>query len=611
MTNDIKMGNDERILLQLGAQRYQRKLAALQKNKLSALTDYGANILSSNLPKVTSRLSSNGILPADITAYIGLSTVLNYLDHDTKFASLARKIGNTLQHELNAQQLKLDPSLSKRQIISKLREHTPTKLSSSDILREGAKVLNAIGEATNIFEFSFIYQNNKKYRVVSPSKEFEQHYEGYLRNNINRDPLSLPITSFPIPVNEELIGGYAFDVLEGNSSLQYRTKEQLTSMSSSQDISRIQGVINSTQSIPYSIDKNVYQIASQLFSEGANMAGIPGEIPDLPNYEDDKKLYFNAKTRANSLKGKRYNKARTLGIASEMLAHDHFYFPCYLDFRGRLYYRGDYLNPQGNDLSKALLQFTSKAKIEEDFFYFVHGANCYGIKGSYMDRYKWVTANKDQIRTIAKDPIENLTLWQDADSPFSYLAFVLDCNAYLNDPENYESGLRIASDASSSGLQILSLLLRDEEGCIRTNVIGDGNTAPKDVYIECLQVLRALLETDANSNLTPVRDYAKFWLKELKGKNSRNLVKRILMTSVYSLSQHGLSLYVQEWINENRLPNRDDYSGPDKYLKKRVAEAVKDTVKGASLGMEWIKAATKQLINLNKDLEQMVKHFLE
>lgn len=595
--------DEEQILVSLGAKRYQRKLKQLQDSKLSELTDFGSSVISKNLSTVAKALKED-LLSPDLLAYIGLSTVLNHLVPDYKNLSMCNRIGKAIIQEHNAQLLKLDPNLSRRKVIEKLKEHVPVKISKRRCLQIGSVILNAIHDNTSIIQYSKIFQGGKTYRTINPTEEFELEYEGLLKNNLNLEPLRKPISAFPIPVDENLVGGYAHDVLNNVSSLAYRTKDQLDTMIASDKLSSIRSVLNCSQSIPYSLDNKVYEIGLELFSGGEAIAGLPRSVSEtLPDYDEDKFKFFQAKERSNSLKGKRYNIARTLGIAADVKELDHFYFPAYLDFRGRLYYRGDYLNPQGNDLSKALLQFTSKAKIDDDakWWYYIHGANCYGVKGTYQNRYNFIQERENEIRQIAKDPIKNINLWTDTDSPFSYLAFVLDCNAYLNDPENYESGLRIASDASSSGLQILSLLLRDGEGCVRTNVLPHTTTAePSDVYIECLGVLKGLLTNDAQSSLKPVSEYASYWLEELKNKNSRDLVKRILMTSVYSLSLYGLHKYVQDWINEN---STCECKHRIKYLKSRVKEAVDDTVKGASQGMIWLKDVTRQLSTLNKDLE--------
>lgn len=595
--------DEEQILVSLGAKRYQRKLKQLQDSKLSELTDFGSSVISKNLSTVAKALKED-LLSPDLLAYIGLSTVLNHLVPDYKNLSMCNRIGKAIIQEHNAQLLKLDPNLSRRKVIEQLKEHVPVKISKRRCLQIGSVILNAIHDNTSIIQYSKIFQGGKTYRTINPTEEFELEYEGLLKNNLNLEPLRKPISAFPIPVDENLVGGYAHDVLNNVSSLAYRTKDQLDTMIASDKLSSIRSVLNCSQSIPYSLDNKVYEIGLELFSGGEAIAGLPRSVSEtLPDYDEDKFKFFQAKERSNSLKGKRYNIARTLGIAADVKELDHFYFPAYLDFRGRLYYRGDYLNPQGNDLSKALLQFTSKAKIDDDakWWYYIHGANCHGVKGTYQNRYNFIQERENEIRQIAKDPIKNINLWTDTDSPFSYLAFVLDCNAYLNDPENYESGLRIASDASSSGLQILSLLLRDGEGCVRTNVLPHTTTAePSDVYIECLGVLKGLLTNDAQSSLKPVSEYASYWLQELKNKNSRDLVKRILMTSVYSLSLYGLHKYVQDWINEN---STCECKHRIKYLKSRVKEAVDDTVKGASQGMIWLKDVTRQLSTLNKDLE--------
>lgn len=599
----MEITEQEKVLVSLGAKRYQKKLQQLKDNNLSELTDIGSSVISRNLSKVSKSLKEE-LLPPDMLAYIGLSTVLNHLTPDYKVLPLCNRIGKAIIQEHNAQLLKLDPKLSRRKVIEELRKHVPVKISKRKCLQIGSDVLNAIMDNTNIIQYSKIYQKGKTYRTVNATEEFELEYEGLLKNNLNLEPLRKPISAFPIPVNEKLVGGYAHDVLNNVSSLAYRTKDQLDSMIASDKLSSIRSVLNCSQSIPYSLDEKVYEIGSYLFEQGTAIAGLPKSTSNMmPEYDEDKFKFFQAKEQVNSLKGKRYNVARTLGIAADVKELDHFYFPAYLDFRGRLYYRGDYLNPQGNDLAKALLKFTSTSVIDDEakWWYYIHGANCYGVKGTYQKRYNFIQEREHEIRQIAADPIKSLDLWKDTDSPFSYLAFVLDCNAYLDDPQNYQSGLRIASDASSSGIQVLSLLLRDEEGCVRTNVLPHTTTAePSDVYIECLGVLKGLLTNDAQSNLKPVSEYALYWLEELKNKNSRDLVKRILMTSVYSLSLYGLNKYVQDWINEN---SECECKFHIKYLKSRVKEAVDETVKGASQGMLWLKEVTRQLATLNKDLE--------
>ena len=60
----------------------------------------------------------------------------------------------------------------------------------------------------------------------------------------------------------------------------------------------------------------------------------------------------------------------------------------------------------------------------------VHGANCFGEdKVSFDNRNGWVEENTDKIIQTATNPYE-YKWWQDADSPWQFLAFVLNGKKY-------------------------------------------------------------------------------------------------------------------------------------------------------------------------------------
>ncbi len=618
-----ELSDDEKKLMQLGQARFMQRLESLQKVGRASSTTFGTRLISSALPGVDKVLKQNlaytrlkPIISTELMSFIGLSVVINELQPDTKFNTLAHSIGKAIVTECHAKEFKLPKNLSRQKLEAALKKHNPTKYKKSDILRMGAITLLAIEAKTNLLIMGKMNIGAREFRIVSPSQDFLRYYDVYVRENEFLSPLKRPITVFPIQYDADLLGGYAFDVIKGRCGLKYKERLQLERTQEHGDIERIRTVMNSTQSVPYEIDSAVLDVAWELYTSDKAVAGLPEMQVDLPkppkNQTKEEELVFmkhwrQVKAANNSLIGKRFNAARTLMLAREFVDEDHIYFPVYLDFRGRIYYSGDYLQPQGADLAKSLLLFKSKKVIENDFFYFVHGANCLGYSSeSYQDRYNHIAKRKDDIKAIARNPIKHQDLWVNAEEPFAYLAFALDCAKYLEDPENYESGLRCSADASSSGLQILSLLLRDEEGCKRTNVLPTpGKDKPSDIYMECVAILVDILKVDAASD-SEVKPLAQYWLKFFEGKNLRNLVKRILMTTVYSLSAYGLRTYVQEWVNDNRPSSNVDTFKEDTYLSRRVNEAVNSTVKGAREGMDYIKDVTKQLANSNKYLELLM-----
>lgn len=84
-----------------------------------------------------------------------------------------------------------------------------------------------------------------------------------------------------------------------------------------------------------------------------------------------------------------------IGQAKKFRNHKAIYFPCNLDFRGRLY-AVPFFNPQGNDLTKGLLTFSNGKPIGELGFYWlkIHGANAGIDKVSFEDRIKWINDMK-------------------------------------------------------------------------------------------------------------------------------------------------------------------------------------------------------------------------
>lgn len=595
--NLTELSKEEERLVQLGSVRFNKRLDRL--NSLNKVTGPGYRLISTYIGEVSRIIEQSlemhkqkPLLTGEQMAFIGLSTVVSNLEPETKMHSLSLKIGNAIQDEYNAQLFNVKEGLDRQDLIKELRKHDPVKKSKSYLIRQGVTVLDAIEKSTDLIIFSKIRINKRTYRIVSPTEKYINYHTDFLRENQYLEPLRRPITVYPIQVDSNLVGGYAFDVLSNTSVLRYKDKEQLTNS----DTDRISNVLNTIQSVPYEIDKEVLDVAWRLYTTSKGVAGLPPELEDLPKKEEDEdekvflSRYHKVKRLNNSILGKRFNTARTLTIAQEFKDEDHFYFPVYVDFRGRVYPSGDYLSYQGNDLSKSLLQFKSKKKIDDIFFYYVHIANTAGMdKLSYVDRVNWVKRNKENIIKIASDPMGNIGQWSKADSPFAFLASCFDANRYWKDPDNYESGLRCSVDATASGLQILSLLARDKELAGEVNVLDTGSIEPKDIYSVCRDGLLALLENDSKCNIEPVSTLSNYWLNFFKGRETRSLVKRILMCKVYSLSPHGVRAYVNEWIRENRKVTQDDLFREDNYLVKRVTEAVNNASKQANKCMEEIK----------------------
>ena len=107
-----------------------------------------------------------------------------------------------------------------------------------------------------------------------------------------------------------------------------------------------------------------------------------------------------------------------LWVADKFKEDEAIYYVWTLDWRGRLYPIQPYLNPQGDDVAKSLLEFAEGKPLGERGAYWlkVHLANCYGVdKVSYDDRIAWVEEHHELILDSAKNPLDGQRFWTEAD----------------------------------------------------------------------------------------------------------------------------------------------------------------------------------------------------
>jgi DNA-directed RNA polymerase len=84
-----------------------------------------------------------------------------------------------------------------------------------------------------------------------------------------------------------------------------------------------------------------------------------------------------------SFQSRKYLEQNILGLSNLFKDIPAFYMPARLDYRGRLYCITEYLNYQGIDLAKSLLEFSSGDKVhlsdKSSINYLkIYGSNCYG-----------------------------------------------------------------------------------------------------------------------------------------------------------------------------------------------------------------------------------------
>lgn len=294
--------------------------------------------------------------------------------------------------------------------------------------------------------------------------------------------------------------------------------------------------------------------------------------------------------------GRFYSATRTAETFREYPA---IYFVYFADSRGRLYPLTQGINPQGSDLSKALIHFAEGKPITDSHakrWFFVQGANKWGFdKATLDDRMAWVVERDDLIRSFAADPVNNQG-WTEAGDPLQFLAWCFEYEEYCNDPVNFKSHLPISMDGSCNGLQNLSAMFRDSIGGAATNLTN--NSVMRDIYADVAKAAeKRLAAMVLEGEEAAMRD------KWLAHGISRKAVKRSVMTTPYGVTERSATDYViDDYLRENLGPTFDpkEYRRAAILLMKAVWPAIGDVVVKGREAMDWLKKAARAIIKEGK-----------
>lgn len=262
-----------------------------------------------------------------------------------------------------------------------------------------------------------------------------------------------------------------------------------------------------------------------------------------------------------------------------------------LDYRGRAYASAQGVSPQGNDLSKAMLQFDRETPIQTArglFWFRVAGANKWAVdkldKQPLEVREQWVKDNEQFIIRIAEDPISHRE-WTDADVPFQFLAWCFEYARYCADPEGFRTRLPLGQDGSCNGLQHFSAMLRDEVGGRATNLVPDDKQ--HDIYGLVADATAKIVQVDEDTGTLAGR-----WKLHAL---SRALVKRSVMTLPYGSTRHSCRDFIlKEYVAKGQAPefDRSEHEAASRWLSYRVWGGIGQVVVKGREAMEWLQACS-------------------
>ena len=204
--------------------------------------------------------------------------------------------------------------------------------------------------------------------------------------------------------------------------------------------------------------------------------------------------------------------------AKELLKLPCFYQTVEADYRGRIYYKESFLNFQGSDLARGMLQFARGKPMTEDglFWLAVHTASsfnqsykineipewCESDYKSYLeseelesisvdkmtleDRVRWVNENMNTLQEMGK--IKHIAT--DAEKPISFLACCIEWYDYqlaVNSNRIHMTHLPIPVDGSNNGWQHLGAMSKDTH---TGNLVGlIPVEIPRDFYVQTAKEL--------------------------------------------------------------------------------------------------------------------------
>lgn len=370
------------------------------------------------------------------------------------------------------------------------------------------------------------------------------------------------------------------------------------------DMPKVYAALHAIQEVPWRVNECVLDIALRCWKRDLAIAGLPlREAEPLPPEAGDdapEELIKEAKRQRRIVRSRNARRVSSVLATDRMLQvaqqfrGETFYFPHFLDFRGRMYPIPVDFQPQGRDLARGLLTFAEGRPVDKESagWLAIHLANCFGFdKAPFDDRIAWVAERLEKWMGIAHDPMAHRE-WADADSPWQALAAVFEWIAYLENGEGYVSHLPVRVDGTCNGLQHLSAMTRDERGGTAVNLVPSAR--PQDIYQRVADRLTFKLYEIKAEGGEPSENAA-WWLDLCDGKLPRSLTKRPVMILPYGATKDAYFRYTREWL--------DDAAGQELAPKERgryvaflvnhLWDGVAQEVAGAVRVMQWLQDCAK------------------
>ena len=436
-------------------------------------------------------------------------------------------------------------------------------------------------DQTNLFRVETTKTKSRVEVVVRIAPEALEWMEKTHEAHEALSPVYLPMVQEPLDWGPNQVGGYRSNMARRKPLCRVQRAAHVDELRHA-DMPEIYRAINACQATPWRVHPEVYEVARTLWDSNAKVADMPDrqqpEFPEKPTDEEGLKQWKGMKTEAltryRAEGSSRLRHARTLDLAGRFVG-DTIYYPHFLDFRARMYPVPAWLNHQGPDLSRGLLQFERSSRVE-------HGSPEAALFLDYGSDLWKGDIPSGLVQAVYDDPLDCLA-WERADKPWQFLAWCLDAAPWMAD-EGHPVRTPVLADGSNNGLQIYSLLMRDESLARMTNVYPGEKV---DAYQLVADKVWARIKADPSED-------ARKWRMLLPDGLPREAVKRPVMASPYGIRKHSAMGYLRAWLlkTQEKVGMRPwDHSTfqPCIMLADLIWEEVQSIIAPATVCMSWLR----------------------
>lgn len=644
-----------------GVARYHRKVEQAKAREAESSTDYGKRLLSASIipfaDSIRAWLKEHGKAKAgakmaalkplskltpEVSAFIATRVILDGIGLQKSYTSLCIALGAAIEDEtryawlrkhhlglfkkLEQQLASCHSSAHKRAVIvhamNKAGISTRCKKGEDDIfvpetrpthLKVGAVLFDLFSNATGLTELVNVPDGKRLRPVVQATAKATEWIRGFHAYAEVLDPVWLPMVGVPTPWQAPKGGGYNSEHLPLLDLVKRAGRDYIKDTLPKAVMPEVYEALNALQATGWCINRKVHGVMQHYWEMGRSVGGLPQsddeELPtkplDIATNEETRKEWKRraAVVHVNNavLRSLRLQARKLLNLAQKFANVERFYFPYQLDFRGRIYTVPTFLTPQGSDLARGLLTFADSVPLNSDddaYWLAVYGANLFGKdKITFEERIAWVKSERENILRVAADPLGQ-QWWQTADEPWQFLAWCFEWAGWLQQGPGFLTSLPVCLDGTNNGLQILSLLTRDELAAKATNVLPGAK--PEDIYGEVARRVVALMQEETKDSDT--FEHSQYWLSF---GIDRKTTKRPVMVLPYGGTFHSCRDYVQEWYRDTAkarrldMPDRRTTGSRCHHLSKLIWEGIDFCVGRPREAMAWLQSCALAFVDAN------------